>query len=152
MRRQFHIQRSRRGRLHPHVLKEFLYVEVCRLKYRRHFPVRRKNVRVGAKIFPDERNRDIAAGVFRLALVELDLADLERLAFGLGDCLKIHFLAPQKNRRDIQTLRRISRVRACLQRTRAAVATVIQSKSQLSRILKSGRVAVALPFDHKRTA
>ena len=93
-------------------MKKFFNVEVVGLKSGGDFSVRRQNRRVGAKVFPNKGNRDVAAGVFRLALIELDLANFERLPFGLGDRLEIHFVAPQENGRNIQALRRIGCVRS----------------------------------------
>jgi hypothetical protein len=43
-------------------------------------------------------------------LIELNLANLQRFAFGLGNCLKIHFVTCEKNDWHIETIRRIRRV------------------------------------------
>src|SRR4030095_6505026 len=77
---QFDIQQTRGRRFESDVLKKFSDVEVCRLKHRLHFSVRRKQGLVCSEIFPDEGDRNVAGGVLRLALIDLDLRNLERFA------------------------------------------------------------------------
>src|SRR5260370_36555788 len=103
-------------------MKKFLDVEIFRFKYRRDFSIRRKHGRVGPEIFPDERNRDVSASVLRLPLIELDFADLERVALSLSNRLKIHFFTAEKNCRNVQAVRRVSCIGGLRPRARPAAA------------------------------
>ena len=106
--------------------------------------------RTRAEISPHEGDRDITGCEFRLALVELNLADLKCLALCLGDCLKIHVVGREKDNGDIETLGRVRRIDLCLNRLQIAVTALLQNEIQLPRIFDCLRVAVSLPIQRKR--
>ena len=73
------------------------------MKRHQHFPVRGEKRVSRPDIFPDEGQRNITGRVFRLALVDLDLVDLEGRILRGQARLEIHLVAPEKNCRDVQT-------------------------------------------------
>ena len=102
------------------------------MKRHQHFPIRRKKRFARSKIFPDEWQRDITGRVFRLALVDLDFADLQGLAFRGQVRLEIHLVAAKKNRRHVQSVRRIIRVDVRLERLEIRVTTFLQLQLQFA--------------------
>src|SRR5437588_6823269 len=93
---QFDRQKSRRRRLHPEVIEQFLEIEIRRIKGCVYLSVARENGLTCADIFPNEWDRRVTGSVFRLALVELDFRNLERLGFRRNNRLKIHPVTSDK--------------------------------------------------------
>ena len=144
---ELRVEYARCHRLDSEIVKNFSNVEVIGLKCREHFAVGRNDRGARAEISPDERDRDIADRKFRLALIQLDLANLQRFAFGLGDCLKIHVVAGKKNDWHIEPIRRIRRVDIGPERLQIAVTSFLENELQLSRIFECLRVATPFPVE-----
>src|SRR5205814_9395262 len=135
LRIELHVQDSGCCRLRADVFKKFLYVDVFGLNSREHFAVRRTYGRIAPQIPPHEWDGNIARRKFRLSLVELNFGDLQGLALCLGDRLKIHVLAGEKDNWHVESIRRIGRVDIRPERLQIAITAFLKNKLQFSRIL-----------------
>ena len=150
LRIELDVQDPGRQRLRTDVLEKLFYVEVLGLKVRYDFSVGGAYRCTRAEISPHEWDGSVAGRKFRGPLIELNLANLQRFALGLGDCLKIHLVAGEKNDGHIETIGRIGRVDIGPKRLQAAVTPFLESELQLPGIFECLRIAASFPVEGKR--